>query len=880
MTIETGQKLSHYRLIEKIGEGGMGVVWKAEDTVLGRTVAIKVLPADVSRDEQRRKMFLQEAQLASQVSAAHVAQVHEFGREGDLDFIVMEYVEGNPLSKLLHGRPLPPHKVADFGYQIAHALSRAHRKNLLHRDLKPANVIVTPDGEVKVLDFGLATLFERSDTVAPSQATTQLGDEVPAPVGLAGTLPYMSPEQARMEALDARSDVFSLGTMLYEMTTGQLPFSGPTSVDVLQAVRQARPKPVHDLVPKVPLELERIIQKAMASRRGDRYQAVEDLAVDLKRLGKELESGSSPSYEALHELSDRSVRRVPRRLSATLIGLAVLTIIAAAVAAFFWLRPTEVSESDVKRIVVLPFENLGAPDEAYFADGMTEEITSRLAVVSGLGVISRTSAVRYADTTKTLQEIGEELGVGYVLEGTVRWDREAEGQGRVRITPQLIRVRDDTHLWADAYDGHLKDVFALQSEIAEQIVHELGVVLLASERKTIEARPTDNMEAYNAYLRGLEIAYPISVADRATVRVFERALELDPHFALAHAELARLWAWKRHTSGQWAPSEVEAAKRSVDEALRLAPDSPDVNRCAGAYYYWGLSDYPRAITHFKRTIELRPSDSYAHSMLGAALRGLGRFDEALSAQLKATELDPRVAEHCRDAGDTLQVMRRYAEADRLYEQAINLEPDNWAYYYFRAFNYLLWDGDTARAEAVLEQWPGETGSHYRHSLWSDIERFKRNWRAALEHVYALDDGDEKSIEECRLLKALQERSAEAACDRVRLRFEQEFEENPSWHIANLATVYALLDRKAHAIREGKAVVAQEPLSEHACNFNHVIRLAEIYATVGEQDAAIEQLDHLLSIPAEISVPMLRMDPVWDPLRDNPKFSELLDKYEP
>ena len=367
MSVTPGQTLSHYRLVEKIGEGGMGVVWKAEDTVLNRTVAIKVLPVDVSRDEKRREMFLQEAQLAAQVGDAHIVQVHEFGREGDLDFIVMEFVEGNPLNKMLHGRPLPPHKVADFGCQVAQALSKAHRKQLLHRDLKPANVLVTPDGEAKVVDFGLATLFAASSF---SQASTRTTELPPPERTLAGTLSYMSPEQARMEPLDGRSDVFSLGSILYEMTTGQLPFTGPTSVEVLQAVQQARPEPVHDLVPQVPLELDRIIQKAMAPRRVDRYQSMEDLAVDLSRLGRELESGSSPSYEDLAKTAAPQLR--PRRLLAGVVGALALVAVALGV---WWFGFKSSGGLDERTILILPMAVRGQEQgENYVGQAFAEAV--------------------------------------------------------------------------------------------------------------------------------------------------------------------------------------------------------------------------------------------------------------------------------------------------------------------------------------------------------------------------------------------------------------------------------------------------------------------------------------------------------------------------
>src|SRR5262245_11596559 len=283
---ERGQMLSHYRLVEKIGEGGMGVVWKAEDNVLNRTVAIKVLPADLALDEKRRRMFLDEARLAASVAHGNIVQVHELGRDADLDFIVMEFVEGQPLSKILHGRPLPLDKVADWGMQVAQGLARAHRKGLIHRDLKPANILATPDGEVKIADFGLAVLFERRDSTVASHVS-DLTETIPEETRtrIAGTLPYMSPEQMRGERLDTRSDIFSFGTVLYEMTTGLRPFTGSTAAEVAQEILRTQPKPVHELVPQVPLELHRIIAKTLARRPEDRYQHLDDAAVDLRRLG-------------------------------------------------------------------------------------------------------------------------------------------------------------------------------------------------------------------------------------------------------------------------------------------------------------------------------------------------------------------------------------------------------------------------------------------------------------------------------------------------------------------------------------------------------------------------------------------------------------------
>jgi eukaryotic-like serine/threonine-protein kinase len=325
--LEPGAILSHYRLLEKIAEGGMGVVWKAEDNVLGRTVAMKLLPTDLSRDHDRRLAFLNEARLASQVSNPHCVQVYEFNREGDLDFIVMEYVEGEPLNKILNGHALPPEKVAVIGHQLARALSVAHRKGLLHRDLKPSNILVTSQDEVKVADFGLATLLEPRNPMSASSDTTggvERGEFV-------GTLHYMSPEQATGSNLDPRSDIFSLGVVLYEMTTGRRPFLGGTSGEVLTGILRGETTRVQHLVPKVPLDLDRIVHKALATHRADRYQTMDDLAVDLNRLAKDLESGSSPSYEELTTVRETLGQQTAARIVAGVVValLALLTLLGA-----------------------------------------------------------------------------------------------------------------------------------------------------------------------------------------------------------------------------------------------------------------------------------------------------------------------------------------------------------------------------------------------------------------------------------------------------------------------------------------------------------------------------------------------------------------------
>jgi serine/threonine protein kinase len=352
MRIEAGAQLSHYRLVEKVGEGGMGVVWKAEDTVLQRAVAIKLLPAEVSRDEKRRQMFLDEARFASRLNDAHIIQVHEFGREGELDFIVMEFVEGKPVKELIRGRPLAPEKIADIGVQVAGALARAHHKGLIHRDLKPANVIVTPEGEAKVVDFGLAALLQQEDSEAPTAVSVlgSTGEDAAHSRMLAGTLPYMSPEQIRGEPLDARTDVFSLGAVLYEMATGARPFPALTQTEIIEQVLRCRPIPPQELVPDLPVELGRIVQKALARDKADRYQSMDDLTVDMKQLLVELEAGSSISYADLAAV--RPARRPWRSWAALALALGAGVVLAGTAA--WWLSRSAAPILDDRTVLVTP----------------------------------------------------------------------------------------------------------------------------------------------------------------------------------------------------------------------------------------------------------------------------------------------------------------------------------------------------------------------------------------------------------------------------------------------------------------------------------------------------------------------------------------------
>ena len=908
-TLVAGRMFSQYRLDQQIGAGGMGVVWKAEDTVLRRTVAIKFLPATLMQDEESREMFLNEARLASSLSESGIAQVYEFGHEAEFGFLVMEYVDGQPLTRRLEGRPLAPLQVARLGYQVAHALAKAHGRGLIHRDLKPANILVTEAGEVKVIDFGLATLIAKSIPADKHEATTMVrlstasgADAEPETTQtVSGTPSYMSPEQVRGEMLDARSDIFSLGIVLYQMTTGTLPFRGETALELMREVQRAQPRPAHDLVPSVPQDLDRIIRKALSPSVDDRYQTMDDVAVDLRQLGREIESGSSPSFEALRGgaavPNTRTRMASPKGMRRWKLAAAALVAAAILAAAYLRIGPQQTGESlatghppattDRKRIVVLPFKNLGSAEDEYFASGISEEITTRLAAVSGLGVISRKSAIHYTNSDKTIAEIGDELRVGYVLEGTVRWARGSGGASRVRITPQLIRVDDDTHIWADTYDRTIEDIFEVQSEIAGRVIDQLGVTLLASERQAIGSRPTANLEAYQAYLRGIDYAARADKSEESlalTVQSFERAVALDPGFALAWARLSESQGELYHRAYDKSEDRREKTKAALDRAVDLAPDIPEVHRAAGLYVYRVHRDYDRALTEYALAGRGLPNDAELLALRAFIHRRQGRWTETIALMEKAVELNPRHTANINDLCNTYLVVRRYEDAIHCYDLAVGMAPDEIDPYLSKSEAYLQWRGTTGEARAILESIPPNSDERVQ-IIWFYQEIYERKYEAAVQRLTLfpsrtiMNDPKELYLGLAYALLGRHELAREAF-DVARINLEEQVRESPEaeWIHQSLGLAYAGLGLKNEAIREATRAVEIVPMLKDAYSGPvQLMLLAEIYTMVGEHDAALDQIEYLLSIPSFISVPMLRLDPAWDPLRDHPRFRRLVEQ---
>jgi len=861
--------ISHYKILEKLGEGGMGVVYKAQDIQLQRLVALKFLPPHISDSAEEKARFIHEAQSASALNHPNVTTIHGIEESPDGLFIVMEYVEGKTIKEIVEKETPSVKRILDITIQVCEGLTAAHKKEIVHRDIKSDNIMVTKEGQVKIMDFGLAKL--KGATKLTSTGSTL------------GTAAYMSPEQAQGEEVDQRSDIFSFGVVLYELLTGKLPFGGEHQAAIIYSIINEEPQPVARFNNQVSAKLEDMVFKALTKDKEERYQHIDELLADLRRERKSLDYVKTGPLAQPVE-TQKPVKK--KTLSLVVAGLAVLILIVGYFALFNKKEP----ESGRKMLAVLPFENLGAPEQEYFAAGITEEITTHLAKVSGLGVISRTSVLQYKDTKKTVQQIGKELGVQYVLEGTILWDK-SEVTNRVRINPQLIRVKDGTHVWAETYDRVLEQIFALQSDIADKVASALDITLIETEKRSIAAKPTDNLEAYEYYLRGNEYWRKnwTEKDSRIAIEMYEKAVELDPTFALAYANLSQSHSWMYWAYYDRTDERLNKAKEAVDRALELKPDLPEAHLALGFYYYWGSRDYDRALEQFAIAQKGQPNNSDLIRAIGFVQRRQGKFEQAVTNLKKAAELNPGSSGQADEVALTYQVMRKYAEAEYYLDRAISLAPDWPEAYSRKAWVYIYSEGDTKKARKVLQEATGKADVSRLVPDLVGLDIFDGDCQTALGRlpgigayvdVNGVNDTISYFLTKARMYGLLNQLQLKLVCyDSARIILENKVQSRPSeapFH-SQLGIAYAGLGRREEAIREGKKAVELLPVSKDALEDgpNYVQNLAQIYVMVGDYDAAIDRLEYLLSIPSWISVPLLRIDPTWAPLRNHPRFQKLL-----
>ncbi len=866
-----------YAVERELGRGGMAVVFLARDVRYERRVAIKVLRPELSVSLVADR-FLREIQIAAQLQHPLIVPLYDSGGTDDLLWYVMPFVEGETLrERLRREKQLPLEDALRITEDAAAALQCAHQHGFVHRDIKPENVLLS-GGHAVIMDFGIA----RALTRAAGQGTSS---------GVAiGTPAYMSPEQASGSPnIDARTDIYSLGCVLYEMLVGEPPFTGPTPQAVI-ARHVSEPVPsVRVVRPTVSSAMEEALSKALAKVPADRYG-------DVQAFSSALGAGSVLSGSVLS--GREGLRGFRRFLPGGLRGATAVMVatVALLVGGGYLVRRAGIAAGNAKeapRIVVLPFELLAGSAYPVFAEGLADEVTSRLAEISGLAVIARSSAARYRSSGRTIREIGRELDADYALTGTVYTELHPDSSGSVRVIPHLVRTSDQRELWTDRYESALQpgEIFRVQAMVAQRVAAALNVKLAPPERQALEAWPTGNLQAYENFLRGNAYASELLVKDatRQAIQMYQQAVQSDPDFAIAWAKLAQAHCLYYYFFER-TDEHLTRARSAIDRALAIDRDLPEGQIALGYYYYWGHLDYARAMERFDAVRAQQPNNSELLWVIGSVHRRQGRWDLALADFGNALRLDPGSALIAFEVAGTSQGLRQYEDAERYYDRAIALAPDWAPPYASKAVLFIMSRGDVAGAQSVLREaalridpdsaiLPVLVGDiAYRPLLtFLDAAYQQRLQRLALGR--AVVDSGSYYLAKALYAARREPRLATAYADMARGVFARRvaaWPRDPASHV-ELGTAYALLGRRDDAGREAQVAARLNPIGQDALRGTFwAMELARLYVLIGQYDAALDQLDTLLKIPSPATVPALRVERTFDPLRKLPRFQALLD----
>jgi serine/threonine protein kinase/Tfp pilus assembly protein PilF len=882
-----GQTIGHYQISRLIGAGGMGEVYLATDIIAGRKAALKLLPARFTADAERLKRFQQEARAVVALNHPNIVTVYEIGEDHSTHYIASELIEGETLRQCLIRGRMDVGKMVDVAIQAANALAAAHATGIVHRDIKPENIMLRPDGYVKVLDFGIAKLVEQEvpATIPADKALllveTNLGS-------ILGTVRYMSPEQAYSAPVDKRTDIWSLGVILYEMVTGHVPFTGDTPGEVMHSILEKEPPPLRSYIKRTPTELQQIISKTLRKDRRERYQNASEMLEMLKDLHRKLESKT----ELVRSTTPSWLRRTR---SPTALALLLLLLALALAFPFYRHRYLTTSLPSDKSIAVLPFENLNEQKEnAAFGDGIQDDILTKLAKIAGLKVISRTSVMDYRGK-QNVRQIGNELRVSHVLEGSVR-----RTGTHLHLNAQLIDTRTDTHVWVEQYDRDLNDLFAIQSEIAQKVAAQLHVKITPAEKQAIQRKPTGDLVAFDLYSRANDIlsgknSRPPDFAQ--AVDLLNRAVARDPSFLEAYCQLAFAHDQIYFDGIDRTPARLAMAKDAIDSAFRLKPDSGEAHLAQAVHFYRGYLDYDGALAELEIARQTLPNQPRIFQLMGFIQRRQGHWEASRRNLERAAELDPR------DLG-TLEVLsadyarfRRYAEAKTWLIRAIAVaEPDDISMKLALPEGELEVNADPRPLHQAIDSIratnPAAGTSAIAHD-WLFCALAERDGAAATQALSALNKNEISLADQVSFNRHFvegliarmrnDERNAQLAFAAARAEQEKIVEAQPdfgpAWCV--LGMIDAGLGRKEEALREGRRALELLPLENDALVGQYLARyFAVIAAWVGEKDLACEQLAVVVQPPSNVSYGELKLMPWWDPLRGDPRFEKIVASLAP
>jgi TolB-like protein/tRNA A-37 threonylcarbamoyl transferase component Bud32 len=873
-----------YELLEQIGRGGQGVVFRARQKSLNRTVALKIIGLGQWATKAHLKRFRLEAEAAARLEHPGIVPIHEVGERDGSCYFSMKFIEGGQLDEVVKREPLLIRRAAELIAKVARTVHYAHEHGILHRDMKPGNILLDAKGEPHLTDFGLARLLETESSV------TQTLDVL-------GTPSYMAPEQAvGNAAVSSVTDVYGLGAVLYQLLTGQPPFAGGTTYETIKLLLDTEPRQPRLLNPKIDPDLSTICLKCLEKDPKRRYSSALALAEDLERWLKH------EPILARHTGIIARGRKWVRRNPTSALLVASLIALAAAAGWIVW-KSELIRQPLATGIAVLPFESLGEQKEqTAFADGVQDDILTKLAKIGDLKVISRNSVMEYRGK-RNMRQIGDALHVSHVLEGSARRSGD-----RIHLNAQLIDTRSNTHVWAEEYDRDLNDLFAIQAEIAQKVAQHLHARLSASEKASVEEKPTQDLVAYEFYARAISLIYnvqvpegPVDAPEKAlseAVDLLNKAVARDPNFFLAYCQLAFVHDLIYQQGTDHTPARLALAQAAIDSAFRLKPDSGEAHLALGWHLYWGYSDYDRARAELALAQQSLPNNPQVYELAGLIDSSQRRWADATHNLERACELDPRNLPYLISLGSTYAWLHDYDEWARIMDRIVALYPQGRPGWIFRAHVELARRADTGPWRAAIEKIltnepesekdPFVVGQRYALALYD------RDWDAAGSLAVALPQkkslgwtfpsqlGRDFWVGVVARLKG-DETSARASFLRARAQQEDEIRGHPDnvTLLSDLGVIDAGLGRKEEALSEGQRAIELASSVKDSDTEPYVkICFAIICAWTGERELALEQLEALVKTPGYHTYGNLRLNPLWDPLRGDPRFEKIVASLAP